>query len=386
MMGQFEGFRRASGRPGVRNLTLVLSVTGLTTPAARRIGMILKGVTVLGTPFGSGVLGRDREVQRRALSAFASHPNVGAVVVIGADQPVVDLVAGAAAASGRLVEAICFDDCGHDVLTLTDRAVRVAAGFVRELSVARREHLAAGELLLGLECGRSDPSSGLVANPLLGVLVDRLVDAGGTAIFGETTEWIGAEGPLLARAATPEVADAICAAAAARERMAVTAGIDLTYNNPSTTNIEAGLSSIEEKSLGAIAKGGSRPIQGVIDYAAPPPGRGVWAMDAPAYAPESVTGFTAAGASMALFTTGVGNSYVSALAPTLKVTGNPATAARVTQQIDFDASPVFSGAESLEAAADRLQARLLEIASGALTWGEVLSESDEVISRFGSVL
>ncbi len=268
MMGQFEGFRRASGRPGVRNLTLVLSVTGLTTPAARRIGTILKGVTVLGTPFGSGVLGRDREVQRRALAAFASHPNVGAVVVIGADQPVVDLVAGAAAAAGRLVEAICFDDCGHDVLTLTDRAVRVAAGFVRELSLARREPLPGGELLVGLECGRSDPSSGLVANPLLGVLVDRLVDAGGAAIFGETTEWIGAEGPLLARAATPEVADAIGAAAAARERMAVTAGIDLTYNNPSTTNIEAGLSSIEEKSLGAIAKGGSRPIRGVIDYAA----------------------------------------------------------------------------------------------------------------------
>ena len=386
MMGPFEGFRRASGRPGVRNLTLVLSVTGLTTPAARRIGTILKGVTVLGTPFGSGVLGRDREVQRRALCAFASHPNVGAVVVIGADQPVVDLVAGAAAASGRLVEAICFDDCGHDVLTLTDRAVRVAAGFVRELSFARREPLAGGELLLGLECGRSDPSSGLVANPLLGVLVDRLVDAGGAAIFGETTEWIGAEAPLLARAASPEVAAAIGAAASARERMAVTAGIDLTYNNPSTTNIEAGLSSIEEKSLGAIAKGGSRPIQGVIDYAAPPPGPGVWAMDAPAYAPESVTGFTAAGASMALFTTGVGNSYVSALTPTLKVTGNPATAARVRQQIDFDASPVFIGEESLEAAADRLQARLLETASGALTWGEVLGESDEVISRFGSVL
>jgi altronate dehydratase large subunit len=386
MMGQFQGFRRASGRPGLRNSTLVLSVTGLTTPAARRIGTILKGVTVLGTPHGSGMLGRDREVHRRALLSFATHPNVGAVVVIGADQPVVDLVAEAAERAGRRTAAICFDDCGHDVLTLTDRAVRLAADFVRELSFARREPIAAGELLLGLECGRSDPSSGLVANPLLGAVVDRLVDAGGAAIFGETTEWIGAEAPLVARAATPAVAEALCEAAAARERMAVEAGIDLTYNNPSTTNIEAGLSSIEEKSLGAIAKGGSRPIQGVIDYATPPPGPGVWAMDAPAYAPESITGFAAAGCSMALFTTGVGNSYVSALMPTLKVTGNPATAARVTRQIDFDASAVFQGEESLDSAADRLGERLLAIASGALTWGEVLGESDEVISRYGAVL
>lgn len=109
-------------------------------------------------------------------------------------------------------------------------------------------------------------------------------------------------------------------------------------------------------------------------------------MEAPAYAPESLTGFTAAGCSMALFTTGVGNSYVSALMPTLKLTGNPATAARVTQQLDFQADAVFAGAEGLEAAADRLVERLVEIASGGLTWGEILGEGDEVISRYGPVL
>jgi altronate dehydratase large subunit len=109
-------------------------------------------------------------------------------------------------------------------------------------------------------------------------------------------------------------------------------------------------------------------------------------MDAPAYAPESVTGFTAAGCSMALFTTGVGNSYVSALMPTVKITGNPATAGRLGQQLDLDASPVFTGAETLEEAAERLTDRLLEVASGALTWGEILGEGDEVISRYGAVL
>ena len=217
-------------------------------------------------------------------------------------------------------------------------------------------------------------------------MVDRLVDAGGTAIFGETTEWIGAEVPLEAKAADPDVAAELRAAAARREAMATAAGIDLTWNNPSTTNIRAGLSSIEEKSLGAIAKAGSRPIRGVIAYGDAPPAPGVWAMDAPAYAPESLTGFTTAGCTMALFTTGVGNSYVSALMPTLKLTANPATAARVTQQLDFDASAVFAGQESLDAAADRLVEHILAVASGALTWGEILGEGDEVISRMGPVL
>ena len=385
-MRPFFGFRRASGRPGVRNLTLLLSVTGLTTPAARRIGRTLNGVTVLGSAHDSGLLGYDRKVHRGALAAFARHPNVGAAVVIGANAPVVEDAAAAAEAAGRPVVAISLDDCGHDVLTLSDRALRAAAGFVHRLSRQGREEMPASDLLLGLECGRSDPSSGLVANPLVGAVVDRLVDAGGTAVFGETTEWIGAEKPLAQKAADARVAARLEAAAARREAMARADGIDLTGNNPSATNIEAGLSSIEEKSLGAIAKAGSRPIRGVIGYGEPPPGPGVWAMDAPAYAPESLTGFAAAGANLALFTTGVGNSYVSALMPTLKLTGNPVTAARVKEQLELEASAVLEGKESLDEAADRLVDRLLEIASGALTWGEILGEGDEVISRYGAVL
>ena len=385
-MRSFLGYRRASGRPGVRNLTLVLSVTGLTTPAARRIGATLRHVTALGTPFGSGMIGADRAVHNKALQGMACHPNVGGVVVVGADPPVVEAVAAAAEAAGRDVAAISLDDCGHDVLTLHDRSLRAAADIVHRLARQQREEFPASDLLLGLECGRSDPSSGLVANPLVGAVVDRLIDAGGTAIFGEATEWIGAEVPLEAKAADLEVAADLRAAAARREAMAAEAGIDLTWNNPSTTNIRAGLSSIEEKSLGAIAKAGSRPIQGVIAYGLAPPGPGVWAMDAPAYAPESLTGFTTAGCNLALFTTGVGNSYVSALMPTLKITANPATAARVTQQLDFDASAVFAGQESLDAAADRLVEHVLAVASGALTWGEILGDGDEVISRMGPVL
>jgi len=185
---------------------------------------------------------------------------------------------------------------------------------------------------------------------------------------------------------SPKVAEAVIAAVMAREAAAVAAGIDLTGNNPNPTNVAAGLSSIEEKSLGNIAKSGQRPIEGVIGYGEAPPGKGLWVMDAPAYAPESVTGFVTAGAQLILFTTGVGNSYVSAIAPTLKLSANPVACAGLGQQLDFDASAVFEGRLQIAVAAERLLEVLLGIASGQSTWGEVLKEGDEVVSRFGAAL
>jgi altronate dehydratase large subunit len=382
----FQGYPRRDGGTGTRNRLLILSVTGLTGPTARRIGRAVPGAAVVTMPYGSGLLGHDRAVNRRALAGFATHPNVGAVLVVGADQPVVEAIAAAALASGRPTEALVLDDCGHDALVMTDRGTRAAAGLLHRLSRQRREQVPLAALFLGLECGRSDPSSGLVANPLVGRIADRIVAEGGRAVIGETTEWLGAEHLLARRAATPEVAAAITAAAERREAMAVAAGIDLTGNNPGKTNIDAGLSSIEEKSLGAIAKSGTGPIAGLIDYAERPAASGLYVMDAAAYAPESVTGFTAAGANLNLFTTGVGNSFTSLLAPTLKLSANPETSARLHHQLDFDASPVFRGTEAPEAAAERLLAALLDIASGALVWGEVLAEGEEVVSRYGAAL
>jgi altronate dehydratase large subunit len=225
-----------------------------------------------------------------------------------------------------------------------------------------------------------------VANPLLGVIADRLCEAGGAAMIGETTEWLGAEHLLARRARTPEVAEQIRNAALAREQAAIAAGIDLTGNNPGPTNIAAGLSSIEEKSLGNIAKSGSGTIQGLLGYGEAPRGPGMWVMDAPAYAPESLTGFVLAGVQMMLFTTGVGNSYVSALAPTIKLSANPETCARLHQQLDFDASEAFRGGERLHSAADRLMDTIRAIASGHATWGEILLEGGESVSRFGAAL
>lgn len=383
---EFLGYARPDGSVGVRNYLLVLSLTGLTGPAARRIARSLPGCRCVTMPFGSGLLGEDAAAHERALLGFARHPNVGAVVMVGGDKPELMKIAGQLESLEKPCAALALDDCEHDALTLTDRAVRQGAALAREISRQRRVPVPVSSLFVGLECGRSDPSSGLVANPLVGRIADRLVDSGGRAVIGETVEWLGAEHLLAARGATPAVEQAILNAVRRREDLAVEADMDLLGSNPGPTNIDAGLSSIEEKSLGNIVKSGARPVQGLIGYAEAPSGPGLWVMNGPAYAPESLTGFTTAGAQLLLFTTGVGNSFVSELCPTIKLSANPVATRRLGQQLDLDASAVLEGREAMESATERLFEAMLDVASGTLTWGEVLGEGEEVVSRFRPAL
>ena len=382
----FSAFRRSDGAVGIRNHVLILSVTGLTGPTARRIARAVPGTRVVATPYGSGLTGEDAELQRRALTGFGCHPNVGATLVVGASPPLVAEITAAIGASGRSVESLVLDECEHDAITVTERGIRIVARMQRDVSRLRRTDVETRELFIGMECGRSDPSSGLVANPLVGHVVDAIIAAGGRAVFGETMEWLGAEHLLAARAADSEVARAIEAAVLRREGAAIASGQELLGNNPGPTNIVAGLSTIEEKSLGAIAKGGSSTIRGVVGIAERPNGPGLYLMDAPSYAPESVGGLVASGAQLVLFTTGVGNSFVSGLAPTIKICGNPVAAKRLREQLDFDASGVFEQRESLSEAARRLEKLVYEVASGTLTWGEILDEGDDVVSRLGPAL
>ncbi|MGH7100964.1 MAG: UxaA family hydrolase [Acetobacteraceae bacterium] len=386
MSDRFWGFRRPDGSVGVRNHLLVLSLAGLTVPTARRIGSCIQGALVIGNPYGAGLLGHDRDVSERALRGFVTHPNVGAILLIGDNPPVMERMAAIAEATGKPFAALTMDDCDHDAITLTERGIRGGAALAHGLSRQRRSRASLSALSIGMECGRSDPSSGLVSNPLLGLVSDRLVAAGGRSMIGETTEWLGAEHLLARRAVSQEVGEAVRNAVLAREQMAVAAGIDLTGNNPGPTNIAAGLSSIEEKSLGNICKSGAAPVQGVLGYGEAPRGPGLWVMDGAAYSPESLTGFAVAGAQIMLFTTGVGNSFVNSLAPTIKVCANPVSARNLGQQVDYDASQVFSGARSLAAAASELFETLIDVASGSRTWGEILGEGDEVVSRYGAAL
>jgi altronate dehydratase large subunit len=379
----FDGYLRPDGSVGVRNLVLVLSINGLSNRAAERISGAVRGATLAMTPYGRGQYGEDKVLHRRQLIGLGRNPNVAAVLVIGVDRPTADDVAGDIAAAGKPVEVATLDDTHEDALELSMRGMRIAGRLVREASRLRRTPQPVSALTLGVECGHSDATSGIVANPVAGACVDRLVDLGATAIVGETVEWLGAEEIVAGRAATPDVGRAMLDAVLGRERRLAAAAVDLTGDNPGAENIRGGLSTIEEKSLGAIAKTGSRPILGVLGHAEPPSAPGLHLMDGPSFSPESLTGFAAAGAQLTLFTTGPGNSFCSLLAPTLKVTGRGDTAERLADQIDFEAGDVLAGRESIDAAAERLLARVLATASGDLTWGEVHGEGAECFTRSG---
>jgi altronate dehydratase large subunit len=380
-MAGFHGFVRADGRVGIRNHVLVLGVNGLATRVAERIGRALPGVLAVASHHGRGQVEPDIACHRAQMLGLALNPNVGAVLVVGVDEEATEAYRDAIAAGGRPVDAVSFAESGEDAFGVMDLGCRRAARLARLASAARRVPAPFAALTVAIECGHSDATSGIAGNPVMGATVDRLLDLGATVIVGETVEWLGAEHLLAARARTPAVGAAIVAAVAGREAMVAASGASLTGNNPGEENIRGGLSTMEEKALGAISKAGSRPIDGLIAIAERPHGAGLWLMDGPAFSPESLTGFVAAGAQLVLFSTGPGNSYASALAPTIKVTANAGTAARLTEQIDFDASAVFHGVESAAAAAGRLLELAVEVAGGTLTWAEALGEGLEVPAR-----
>ncbi len=386
MVDSFLGFVRANGSVGVRNHVLVLGINGLAGAATRRIGQAVRGTVTVATPYGRGQVGPDADIHRQQLLGMACNPNVAAVLIVGVDRKTLDSLAGDVARAGVTVETAALDDVHEDALALTDIGLKKAAQLVRQASAQRREACPLSALRVGVECGHSDATSGLAGNPLVGRVSDRFVDAGGTVMFGETLEWLGAEHLLARRAVDAAVAKAVTDAVKRREAYPMSLGIDILGNNPGQENIRGGLSTIEEKSLGAVAKGGSRPIAGVLGHAEAPGAKGLYVMDGPGYSPESITGFVAAGAQLVFFTTGPGNSYCSAIAPTIKVSAHPQTPGRLPEQIDFDGSAILSKGEDADATAARLYAHALAVASGSMTWGEILGEGDEVFYRVGPSL
>jgi len=380
----FAGYRRPDGRVGVRNHVLVLSPTGLTSAAAQRVASLVRGTVCVTSGYGRGQVAADAQLHFDTLAGLATHPNVAAVVVLSAADDISRSYADAVAAAGKPAVALSLPGVHEDALALVDAGVRAATRFVREASFLRRETVSMTELCVAVECGHSDATSGLVCNPLAGRLMERLVAGGGTAIFSETVEWTGAEHLLAQRAATPEVAQRIVAAVSERERMVRAAGGDIRAQNPGPQNKAGGITTLEEKALGAIAKGGRQPIRDLLAPAQRPRATGLYLMDTPFFSPESMTAMIAGGAQIVIFTTGAGNSYCSLVAPTFKMSANAASTARLTEQIDFAASGVLDGSVSLDAAAGDAMARLLDVASGALTFGEILGEGAEVVSRIGA--
>lgn len=380
-LGPFQGYRRPDGRVGVRNHVLILGINGLAFRSSERIARSLPGSLLVVTSAGRGQVEPDLSLHLDQLVGLGRNPNIGAVLVVGVDQASSDAVAARIAGAGKPVASVSFAECGEDALAVSDLGLRRATALSRAASRARRTSVEPSDLVVAVECGHSDATSGLASNPVVGAAVDRLVAAGASVIVGETVEWLGAEHLLARRAASAEIAAGIRQAVAAREEIAIASGRSLTGNNPGEENIRGGLSTIEEKSLGAIVKSGTGMIAGMLAVAEAPPGPGLYLMDGPSFSPDSMTGFAAAGATIMLFTTGPGNSFASAIAPTIKISAHPETVARLPTQIDFDASPLLAGRETLAKGAERLVEAVLDVAGGTLTMGEIVGEGLEVPTR-----
>jgi len=379
----FQGYRRPDGRVGIRNLVLVLAPTGLTATAAARIAGLVRGAVCIASGYGRGQVGADARLHFDTLTGLAGHPNVAAVLVVAAGTDISERYVEALRATGKPVVGLSLPQVREDALALVDAGVRAAARLLRDASRLRREACSLAELCMAMECGHSDTTSGLAANPLVGRVAERIVAAGGRAIFSETVEWTGAEHVLARRAVDAGLAARIQRAVLNRERFVRESGGNIRDQNPGPQNKAGGLTTIEEKALGAIAKGGDQPITGLLKAAEPPLKSGLYLMDTPYFSPESVTAMVAAGAQMVMFTTGAGNSYSSLIAPTVKISANADTCALLPEQIDVDASPLLRGSRTLDDMADETLATLTDIASGTLAFGEIVGEGNEVVSRLG---
>ena len=382
MSTEFLGYRRENGLVGVRNVVVVLSAMDNTNPSAERIASMVSGTAVLMTPFGRSQIGADFEVTLRTLAGIASHPNVAAVLVLSLSLASGEELARRVRESGKPVEVLGLQESGS-AMAMTMEGVRIAARLVLQASGLQREPCPVSELTVAVECGGSDTTSGLASNPAVGRFSDRLVDSGGTIILSEPAEFMGAEHLLAERAVNPEDGKKIHDMVRWFEDEAKRNGVDMRGTNPTPDNIEGGLTTLEEKSLGAIAKGGTRPIVEVIEYSEPPSRQGLVIMNTPSAACESMTGLAAGGAQIIIFSTGRGNAIGAPIAPTVKVTGNPNTARTMGENIDVDVSGILTAGQDLDTAGDRVWQRVVKVAGGMLTACEVLNEQQLSVSRFG---
>ena len=259
--------------------------------------------------------------------------------------------------------------------------MRYAKEMVQEASLLRREEFPISELIVGTECGGSDPTSGLAANPVVGELSDRMVDLGGTSILSETTEFIGAEHILAKRGKNEEVRQRILDIVHRYEKALQLVGEEVREGNPSPGNKAGGITTLEEKSLGCIHKGGHRVINAVYDYAKQVEEKGLVIMDTPGNDPSSVAAMVAGGAQVIVFTTGRGTPTGNPISPVIKITGNKLTYAAMEDNIDFDASPAIYGEKTLGELGDELLQMVVDTANGKQTKAESLGYTEIAIAR-----
>lgn len=379
----WTGYLRPDGRKGVRNLVLVIYTVECAQFVAHAIGAGEEDVHVIGFP---GCY--DNQYAVRLILALARHPNVGAVLAVGlgCEWTRPDLIAEKTREAGRPSDWFYIQDAGG-----TSKSVAKGKEIVKRLKTemsAERVEMGMEDLVVGCECGGSDGTSGLAGNPVVGAFFDRLVDAGGTAIFEEIVEMIGLKPILEARAAHETARAQLAETYDNAERYCR----EVRQYSVSPGNFAGGLTTIEEKSMGAFAKSGSRPIQGVIKVAEAPPSPGLWLLNS---APdphfmgfgytnpndtEGIMDLIATGAQIVLFVTGRGSVIGSPIAPLIKITGNSKTYQRMEEDMDFDAGRILSGEISMAEAASELENMVCQVAAGQPSKPEALGHREYLLT------
>jgi len=380
----FQGYRRANGKVGVRNHVLVIPSVVCSQGAAEAITRNLKGTVYLPNVNGCAQVGADREQTKRTLVGFGTNPNVFAVLVVGngCENLPAKEIAEAIAPSGKRVEFIEIQDVGGTKKTIA-KGKKILREMLADANALKREPIPLSELILATECGGSDYTSGLASNPALGAASDLQVEAGGTVILSETTELIGAEHLLAKRARTPEIGKKVLDLIAWWEKEAIATGQDIRGANPAPGNIAGGITTIEEKSLGCIYKGGTTTLEEVIPYAFPPTKKGLILMDTPGHDIDQLTGMMGGGAQIAVFTTGRGTPTGSPIAPVIKITGNAETYRKMKDNIDLNVSQIIQGKETVREAGKRIFEEVIAVASGKLAKAEKLGQRDFCIFKIG---
>lgn len=383
---KLHGYARPNGTYGIRNHLLVLPTSVCASDTAARIAAQVPGAVAVPHQHGCCEIGEDYEQTLRTLIGFGKNPNVGAVLIVslGCEGIQAAPVEKEIAATGKHVESIIIQEHGGTLGAL-HAGIRTAAQMAVELSAMEKVEFDAAQLVLGLECGGSDPTSGIAANPVLGVCSDLLIEAGGSSILSETTEMIGAEHLLAEKAVTPEIAERFLEMVRRTEQRAIDMGNDLRGSQPTPGNIEGGITTIEEKSLGCIYKAGSKPLVGTLEYGemVPAEPKGLYFMDTPGEDIDSITGMVAGGAQIIVFTSGRGTPTGCPIAPVIKLTGNYDTFNKMRDNMDFNAGRVISGEATVEELGKELFAEMIRVCNGKLTKAESLGHREFGIFRIG---
>lgn len=380
---EFYGYRRKEGRPGIRNHVLLLPTCACASESCRIAASQVRGAVSIVFNTGCSDVAANTAMSQKVLTGFALHPNVYGVVIIGLGcetVPHAKLREKIQAQTSKPVVSFGIQEEGGTLKTI-EKAVRAAREMAAEAGMQQKERFDISELLMGIECGGSDATSGIASNPAVGNLSDRLVDLGASTIMSESIEWIGGEHVLAKRAATPEIHDQIIRVCEAYEKHLLGAGQDCRAGQPTPGNKAGGLSTIDEKSLGCIRKGGTRPIVEVLEQAERPTKQGAIVMDTAGYDISSVTSMVAAGCQVVIFTTGRGTPTGNAIVPVFKVTANAHTYSWMEDNMDADLSPILSGEKTIAESGRMLLEKIHEVANGRLTKAEAYGFSDIAVDH-----